>query len=245
MNMLKASILAAVATALLASSNAAQAADPSSTLRRVPSSPAPAKVQDWSGAYVGVHGGFVGTGLRSKGNVNPALNFTNPPVNGLVNNKDKNKGKSLNGAGGGIQAGYNFQSGSIVYGVEAETTFTGGGKKKSTTNLTAEQSNSSALKAKLGYSFGSTLVYGTAGVAIASTRYNAPAVGAFRAAKKTVTNIGPVVGLGVEQKLTESLSLKGEVEVAGFGKKKLVFPAGTTNVESSQVSAKVGLNYRF
>ncbi len=233
-------------TAFMLMSAAAMAADPSTSSRRVPSSPVPAKVQDWAGAYIGVHGGFVGSEFKSKGNTTvPALNFVNPPVSGLVNNKNKNKGKSLNGAGAGIQAGYNFQSGNIVYGVEAETTFTGGGKKKSITNLTAEQSNRSALKGRLGYSFGSTLVYGTAGIAVASTRYNSPAVGAFRAAKKTVTNFGPVVGLGVEQKLTESLSLKGEVEVSGFGKKKLVFPAGTTNVESSQVLAKVGLNYRF
>jgi outer membrane immunogenic protein len=238
--------LVAVTAAILFPATAAWAADVGPGARRAPTFPVPAKAKDWSGAYVGVHGGFVGSGFRSKGNSGiPALNFTNPPVNNLVNSKDRNKGKGLNGAGGGVQAGYNFQSGNIVYGVEAEATLSSGGKKKSTTNLTAEQNARGALKGRLGYSFGSTLVYGTAGVAIASARYTSPAVGPIRAGKKSVLNVGPVVGLGVEHMLTDSLSVKGEVEAAGFGQKKITLPAGRTSVDSSQVTAKVGLNYRF
>ncbi|MFM9976257.1 MAG: outer membrane protein [Beijerinckiaceae bacterium] len=237
--------LAVIAAAMIILPTGAYSADPAGLNRRAPASPFPAKTRDWSGAYVGVHGGFLGSGFKTKTaspNI-PALNVTTP-LTGAVNNRNR-RGRSVNSGGGGVQAGYNFQTGNIVYGVEAETTFTGGGKKKSTTNLTVEQNNRSALKGKLGYSFGSTLLYATAGVAVASARYNSPAVGLTRAGRKSVTNVGPLVGIGVEQMLTENLSLKGEVEVSSFGNKRLILPAGTTNVESGQVAAKVGLNYRF
>jgi outer membrane immunogenic protein len=247
-------LLAAVAVSLLSVPTAASAADVRSRRLPAPAPYSPPPARDWSGAYVGVHGGFLGTGVSSKGaapNI-PALNFKNPVAGAVATGKNRNRNtKSLNGGGGGIQAGYNFQSGNIVYGVEAEATLSGGGKKNSTANLTAEQTARGTLKGKLGYSFGSTLVYATAGLAVAPTRYSSPAIAAtattaaVRSGKKSVTHVGPLIGIGVEQKLTEQLSLKGEVEVASFSKTKLTLPSGRTNVENGQVAAKVGLNYRF
>jgi outer membrane immunogenic protein len=245
------SFLAAIAASVLVPVGA-QAADPATFSKRVPLEPVRAKAKDWSGAYVGVHGAFVGSGFSTKStSANPALNFNNTAING-ANTKNKNT-RQLNGGGGGIQAGYNFQSGNIVYGVEAEATLTGGSKKKNRpgvggaviSGLQAEQNGRAALKGKLGYSFGSTLVYATAGIAVAPTTYTSPANGAFLASKKKVNAVGPVAGIGVEQMLTENLSLKGEVEFASFGKTKAKFAAGTSNISSGDVAAKVGLNYRF
>jgi opacity protein-like surface antigen len=245
---------AAVATLFIFVPLSANAADPAQFSKRVPLEPVRAKAKDWSGAYVGVHGAFVGSGFSTKSNsTNPALNFNNNVING-VNNNNKNKNTStFNGGGGGLQAGYNFQTGNIVYGVEAEATLTGGSKKKSrpglggvtTSGLKAEQNGRGALKGKLGYSFGSTLVYATAGVAVAPTTFTSPANGAFLASKKKVNGVGPIAGVGVEHMLTENLSLKGEVELASFGKTKAKFAAGTSNINSGDVAAKVGLNYRF
>jgi opacity protein-like surface antigen len=95
------------------------------------------------------------------------------------------------------------------------------------------------------------LIYATAGAAIAHASYSSPAVAAtltrpaFVSGKKNVINIGPQLGVGVEQKVTEQLCVKGEVEVASFGTTRLTLPAGRTSVESAQLSAKVGLNYNF
>jgi outer membrane immunogenic protein len=239
-------------TALLAiASTSAQAADPAgSYTRRLPQAPVVQKQRDWSGAYVGIHGAFVGTGLRSRStpaNV-PALNFNTPNITPNARNRNT---RGLNGGGGGIQTGYNFQSGNIVYGVEAEGTLTSSGGKKSTTSLKAEQGPRGALKGRLGYSFGQTLVYGTAGVAVTQTRYSSPASAATlgnpatAAGKRSITSVGPVVGIGVEHMLTEQLSLKGEVDYAAFGRQKLTLPAGRTSVDNGQLTAKVGLNYRF
>jgi outer membrane immunogenic protein len=247
-------LLAALAASLVPLATAASAADIGNKKRYVPPAPYNPPVRDWSGAYVGAHGAFVGTGVNSKAaNPNiPALNFKNPVAGAITTGKNRDRNtKSISGGGGGIQAGYNFQSGNIVYGAEAEATLTSGGKKNSTTNLTAEQTVRGAVKGKLGYSFGSTLVYATAGVAVAPTRYSSPAVAATLttpatlAGKKSVTAVGPLIGIGVQQRLTDNLSLKGEVELSSFGKTKLVLPAGRTSVENSQVAAKVGLNYHF
>jgi len=245
---------ASVAVSLISLSSAVSAADVRGKGLPPVTPPKPTPVRDWSGAYIGVNGGFFGTGVNSKSaapNI-PALNFTNPVLGTNVAARNRNRtNRTLNGFGGGIQAGYNFQSGNIVYGVEAEGAIVGNGGKNATTNLKAEQTFQGALKGRLGYSFGSTLVYATAGVAVAPITYSSPAIVATSttravvAGKKSVTSVGPLVGVGVEQKLTEQISVKGEVEFASFGSTTLNLPAGRTTVESSQLSAKIGLNYRF
>jgi outer membrane immunogenic protein len=244
-----------LAVLAMAWSSTAQAADAAAARARLALAKSPVPQQrDWSGPYVGVHGAFVGTGLRSKStpaNV-PALNLNTPtPLNTLPSARNRNT-KSINGFGGGLQAGYNVQSGNIVYGVEAEGTVTSSdGGRTSATSLKAEQGPRGALKGRLGYSFGSTLVYGTLGAAVTQTRYSSPAVAATpgnpatAARKKSITSVGPVVGVGVEHMLTEQLSVKGEIDYAAFGSQKLTLPAGRTIVDGGQISAKVGLNYRF
>ncbi|MCA0401742.1 MAG: porin family protein [Proteobacteria bacterium] len=234
--MMKISGLAFAAATFAVMSGGAHAADP--LARRLPPSPAyaPAKAKDWSGAYIGVHGGFDANGFKSSGaspNI-PALNFSG-----------RKNTRGVGGGHAGIQAGYNFQSGNIVYGVEAESALTFGSKKKSTTHLGVEQTSRHALKGRLGYSFGSTLVYGVAGIGIAPVRYTSPAVGATPVSRKSVTRVGPLLGLGVEQMLTENVSLKGEVDYLMLGKQKVNFAAGRTSITAGELSAKVGLNYRF
>lgn len=236
MMMIKISGLAFAATTLALLPVGANAADP--LARRAPASPiyAPVKAKDWSGGYIGVHGGLDANAFKSSGatpNI-PALNFSG-----------KKNTRGLGGGNVGVQAGYNFQSGNIVYGVEAESSLVFGAKKKSSTHLGVEQTSRHALKGRLGYSFGSTLVYGVAGVGIAPVRYTSPAVGLTPASRKSETRVGPLVGIGVEQMLTNNLSLKGEVDYLALGKQKMNFAAGRTNITAGELSAKIGLNYRF
>lgn len=238
-SLIRAAAVVAAATIVLAPAFAV-AADPVSSRRFAPEPPR-LKQRDWSGAYLGIHGGYVGNGRRSTSaapNI-PALNF-NAPVVG-----NKGSTRNVTGAGLGVQAGYNFQSGNIVYGVEGQGTFNTAGNKRSATNLSAQEQYRAALKGKLGYSFGSTLVYGTAGVAIAPLRISAPATATTVAARRNITGAGAVVGVGVEHMLTDNISLKGELEYTAFGKQRLTLPAGTTSVERGQLAATAGLNYRF
>lgn len=206
--------------------------------RRAAPSPAftPERVQNWSGGYIGVHGGLEVDAFKSVSaspNI-PALNFSG-----------KKNTKGLGGGSLGLQAGYNWQSGNVVYGVEAEGSGLFLSSKKSAGDLKPDASSRLAAKGRLGYSFGSTLLYGTAGLALSPQRITSPAVGVNPAARKSLTRVGPLLGLGVEHKITQNVSLRAEVDYALQGERRMVFPAGTTKVQSGAISAKAGLNWHF
>src|ERR1700745_3099832 len=92
-----------LASASVLAFSAANAAD---LYRAAPSDiPAYVPATNWAGFYVGINGGY---GFNGQ---DPAAN---PDVKGLGTMK-----LSPEGGFGGGQIGYNFQSGNLVYGVEA------------------------------------------------------------------------------------------------------------------------------
>ncbi|WP_195179892.1 outer membrane protein [Mesorhizobium sp. INR15] len=95
---------------------------------------------EWSGAYVGVHGGTA---------------FTRMP----------NPFADRNGLSGGVQAGYNMQVGPGVVGAEIEGSYLGGAEHEVRGGKIKEKWRG-ALKAKAGLSFDQTLLFGTGGVAL-------------------------------------------------------------------------------
>jgi outer membrane immunogenic protein len=224
----------ALAAALVLLPGAAGAADPLARRPAPAAAPMPARVMDWSGGYIGVHGGGDANGFKSSG--------ASPNINAL-NFSGKRNTRGIGGGRLGVQAGYNFQAGNLVYGIEAESALLLGSRKKSATHLGVEQHSRHALKARLGYSFGSTLVYGIAGIGIAPVRYTSPATGGFASSRKNETRAGP--RFGVEQMLTDRISLKGEVDYLALGKQKMNFAAGRSNITAGDLSAKIGVNYRF
>ncbi|MBZ9888207.1 porin family protein [Mesorhizobium sp. BR1-1-3] len=94
----------------------------------------------WSGAYVGVHGGTAFTGMPN-------------PFAGR------------NGLSGGVQAGYNQQMGPAVLGAEIEGSYLGGAEHDVRGGKIKEKWRGAA-KAKAGLSFDQTLLFGTGGVAM-------------------------------------------------------------------------------
>lgn len=116
------------------------------TSRRPPYSPEPASSYhdppafNWSGAYVGAHGG---------------LGFTGSP----------NPFADRNGVAFGAQAGYNMQMGPGIVGAEIEGSYLGDTDHKVSGGKLKEKWRG-AIKAKAGLSFDQTLVYGTAGYAM-------------------------------------------------------------------------------
>ncbi|MBZ3694592.1 outer membrane protein [Phyllobacterium calauticae] len=94
----------------------------------------------WSGAYIGAHGGTAFT------------KFPNPFAD-------------RNGWSGGIQGGYNYQMGPAVLGAEVEGSYLGGAEHK-VLGGKVEEKWRAAAKAKAGLTFNQTLVFGTAGVAM-------------------------------------------------------------------------------
>lgn len=187
-------------------SGAATAADLSPTYNDPPAF-------QWSGAYVGVHGGTA---------------FTKMP----------NPFAGRNGWSGGVQAGYNIQTGPAVFGAELEGSYLGGAEHNVQGGKIKEKWRAAA-KAKAGLAFDQTLVFGTAGIAM--TTFDK--AGGVRGADSR--KLGYLVGAGVEQAFAGGLSAKVEYDYirtpdvetrSAFGKAK-------TGIGSQEL--KAGINYRF
>ena len=75
--------------------------------------PAQADGSNWTGAYGGIHGGYGWGDLDGTLTVQGADPDTHFPPSAA---------RSIDGSGGfgGLQAGYNFQSGTLVYGLEID-----------------------------------------------------------------------------------------------------------------------------
>lgn len=191
-----------------------------------PSAPtiAAEKPRSWTGARVGIHAGGVssktdGTGLAKKNSSRAAL---------------------------GASLGYDVQVDRAVFGIEAEVTgFSGKHPRNRRVGVPAganpkvEQNGIIALKGRAGYTFGDVLVYGTAGVASASTNFKTTS------GNKDKSVTGLLVGAGAEYRATENISLTAEYNYLHFGKER--FQLGTTSrrVDMSDHVAKVGVAYRF
>lgn len=236
---------------------AAQAAD----IYRAPA-PAPVSYKDapayvppntWAGFYVGINGGY---GWGSSGN---SIGYNDGGLGAFGG--DQSKRGIPEGAFGGGQIGYNFQSGSFVYGVE--TDFQGGDISGSATGTTSNGSNYTThdrvdwfgtVRGRLGYAFDRTLIYGTGGFAYGNVNQRASlsnAAGDAVSVTNNGTQTGYAVGGGVEYKISPAWSLKAEYQYIDLGTAKLTgtdttgVGVSTNAVDTNFHTARVGLNYRL
>lgn len=221
----------------------------------------------WSGFYVGGNFGygFSGDGaISSEGQLGPNIaNIATGARPGLV---DLDRGGALAGA----QVGYNWQSGSLVYGIEADLSFA---HVTDTQNAVTPQINTGlaqdnvfrseldylgTVRARLGYTFDRTLLYGTAGLAYGRNKMSvdmaAPNGVRQFTDEKHETSVGYAIGAGVEYAVTSKISLKSEYLYYDLGKETLnvqAIPgtgvAGGYNSEFDNDGHlfRVGLNYKF
>jgi outer membrane immunogenic protein len=240
------------AVALLAGSTMAEAADvalPPYQLR------APA-VYDWTGFYIGGNAGVSAT-------VTP---LTQRSPGGVVNASTHN----AFGAIGGVQAGYNQQTGRIVSGIEGDFQFSG--QKSDPTCYTFCDFNFqnpaavgfdsvshaipwfATLRGRVGYAAGPALFYVTAGGALAKvdTTFSTSSLPPF-SGTASETRLGAAVGGGIEAALWGNWTAKVEYLLLAYGggdtqftRSVFGFPIVTT--VSGNVTdhiARAGLNYRF
>ena len=227
------------AAAILARTFAASAAD----LAVVPPVP-PAPFWSWNGFYAGFHlaSGWANPTWQSGEGFGAAVPFPG--------------GASGNGAVGGGQIGWNYQTGSWVLGVEAAF---------SAADINAETKcaaqafictvNVDALgtaTGRLGFAFDQFLVYGKAGVAVEHSR-DAMVVGGTASAfslNGNPTRWGWTTGVGVEFAFNPALSAFAEYDFLDFGTR------GIAMIDSNGIGArlavsehlqlvKVGLNYKL
>lgn len=206
---------------IVASAGAANAAD---LPVKAPTKAAPVYLYDWTGLYIGVHGG--GGFGDDKFNMKPTL--TRKPSGGL----------------GGGHAGYNWQYGNVVGGLEAD--FDGADVMKSFTpvagtSVREKTDELATVRARLGYLvLPNLLAYGTAGTAWGHTEVRQTTAAALTT--NAIGQFGWAAGTGLEYKVWGPLVARVEYLHYDFGKKSL--PAFGPLKESID-SVRGGLSYKF
>lgn len=206
----------------------------------------PAPALTWKGAYVGATVGYAFNGDDEVGYAFDDNVFATPET------------LEISGANAGIRAGYRtqFTGRTREWVIGGELSYEGGNIDDSFDNGTYSAENSInsviALRMKTGVlnAAGNTLFYGIVGVAQADYDYEFSGLLddiAFSGKTDGETATGYIVGLGVERKLNERLSLTGEWEYANFGKETLKSDDGIFSTEMTPEfhNIKIGLNYQF
>jgi outer membrane immunogenic protein len=187
----------------------------------------------WTGFYVGAHLGGAWGDVKVHDFDEDGNRFTN----------------SSSGLFGGGTVGYNVQRGNFVFGAEIDL---GGidlkhSKANPIDSLIVSKSDSgfyADATARLGYSFGQTLVYAKGGYAYYDGSLSITDIP--EATVKVTGLSGWTAGAGVEYKLNPAWSVKAEYQYFDFGTERLVMTDGDRYDNSLTVhSVKAGVNYHI
>jgi opacity protein-like surface antigen len=168
---------------------------------------------------------------------------------------DSSLGVGLNAGGtgfvGGVQSGYNFQTGNFLFGVEGDfdwTTFRGTSGPISTPLGLVHASDRkdwiTTLAARLGVTSDRLLVYGKAGGGWARSSAALNLIDGGTIWGGSQTNGGWLLGTGIEYAFADSWTGKLEYDFLGMSKTTASAPTGATASHDVQM-LKVGVNYQF
>ncbi len=229
-----------IAVSLLAVAGSVQAADIYTAGAK--DAPVYAAVSNWSGFYIGATVGAAG--LRTK--YAEPLEYTDTSIAPLTGG----------GAVGGLTAGYNWQLGRTVFGIEADWSAASVGNSGGDYYGSGRSSLSdfATVRGRLGYTFDHTLLYATGGAAFGNFNSCFGSYYAFtypsycQAARGYVA--GWTVGGGLEQGLTERISVKLEALYADFATTHGVdleydSDVNRTNFGNSLFVGRIGINYKL
>ena len=214
------------ALTLLATSFSAQAADIPRPVYKGPRSVI--AYYNWTGFYVGVNAGY-GFGTTTWSAV-PAANSS---PKGFL-------------AGGTL--GYNYQVGSIVYGIEGDFDWA---DVKATADcavgVTCETKNDwlATFRGRIGYAFDRWLPYLTAGGAYGDVKATVSVPLAGLAASSSKSQLGWTVGAGLEYAFLSNWSAKIEYLYVDLGSFDTGPAPVVNNVSFKESIVRAGLNYKF
>jgi outer membrane immunogenic protein len=198
----------------------------------------------WDGFYLGANAGY-GWGAANNASLNG-------PVSGSIGSLEPD------GWFGGGQIGYNVQFNRLVIGVEGDLQAAdiddgvsrGIGGYATQADVAVDWF--STLRARVGFTADSTLIYATGGLALADVDYTVSGsngVNSFSSSSSSIET-GYAVGGGVEWAISPEWSMKTEYLYVDLGDKTLTTPgsaAGTfsTKTETEFHTVRLGLNYQF
>ena len=234
-----------------------------------PAAQAAGEYASWGGFYAGGH-------------VGAAYNLSKSAIDSVALANGQNGGagtRGIDGGGGGggavafasfqrnaailggLHAGYNWQSGQIVYGVEGDA------------DLSADKSHAkmASLRARLGYAYQSFLIYGTGGIAFDRNEAvravfagnggnggNGGAIllppggaggagGLALSLRANDTRTGFVIGAGSEAKISKNVTAGFETLYYGFGNGStaVAFPGGGRALANGSKNSALVLRTRL
>lgn len=171
---------------------------------------APLNVYSWAGPYLGANLGYQWGGVS---------NAPHDP----------------SGVTGGIQAGYAWQTGQFVFGVETDIQLSAAEDKFAAWKFSNPWFGT--LRGRVGVAFNNILVYGTAGLAYG--RVGTEVLGL----RETHSSIGWAAGIGLELGLTQNWSVRAEYLYTDLGEHNYLITGRPHEFDSSVF--RMGVNYRF
>jgi len=202
---------AAVAVTL-AGATAAQAADLPYRSRAPYTVQQPLNAYSWAGPYLGATLGY--------------------EWGSVSNNPTKPKGIV-----GGATAGYNWQSGPIVFGVEGDISATGADDRFSDYKFSNPWFGT--VRGRLGYAFNNVLLYGTAGLAFGSLEAERNGL------QQSQTSVGWTAGVGAEVGIYQNWTAKIEYLYVDLSKNSYTLLPTPTDNALSFGTVRIGVNYHF
>jgi outer membrane immunogenic protein len=217
--------LGAAAAALLAATSISLAAD--AVFEAPPAPPAApimsAPINTWEGGYAGISLGY---GFSGETDIAPAVGTGGGTVD-------------TDGFVGNVFGGWNWQSGSFVYGIEGDVGYNG--MEDDNFNYNVENGVDGTLRARLGVAATeNVLVYATAGGAGGRTEVTAPG-----GASDTQTLWGWTAGVGTDVKFTEQAFGRLEYRYTDLGDETFDLGAATADVGSTSHKVLVGVGMKF
>ncbi|AMN39910.1 outer membrane protein [Rhodoplanes sp. Z2-YC6860] len=174
--------------------------------------PAPARSMFWQGPYVGANLGY------QWGSVS-------------------NTGTDPSGVMGGIQAGYNWQSGQFVFGGETDLQMSDADDRFAGWKFSNPWFGT--LRGRAGYAMNNILLYGTAGLAYGTLRAESLSLGVH----DSRTSLGWAAGAGMEVALTGNWSARAEYLYVDLNSRTFALDGTDHGISSSML--RFGVNYRF
>jgi len=215
--------------------------------------PPPVRAVSWTGFYAGVNAGYAWTDSDWQMSTPTAVvTFRSGTLHpqGFI---------------GGGQAGFNWQSGFWVWGIEADIDGRGGSDLVSIPGaggatggfriLDSHPKWLATVRPRVGAAFDNILLYATGGLAVGEVRVNHtlldPPGGSTSVFSTSSTRSGWTVGAGLEYAVARPWSVKLEYLYVDLGTTTLATPAdaffvpASTTVSNKSQIVRAGLNYRF
>lgn len=176
----------------------------------------------WQGIYGGVHLGY-GFGSVETGS----------PIAASAGN---------DGSIGGLYLGHNWQQGQMVFGIEGDlgaSWASGSSNGSNGVSLTANTAWLASLRGRVGYSFGSAMVYATGGAALSRASLTVSDWGWSGKADDVL--LGWAIGAGLEYRLGSNVSTRIEALHYRFGDKEIGTWSGIAPYSADETVIRAGL----